>query len=117
MMPGDSMGEPWRIQLLGALQAVQGSRVVARFRSRKTGLLLACLAYRLERPQRREELCEQLWPEADPETGRANLRNTLRWLRQELEPPGAAGSVLLADRDVIGLNSARVTTDVGEFEA
>src|SRR5437588_11121093 len=113
MMPGDRMGEPWRIQMLGALRAEQSSRVVARFRSRKTGLLLACLAYHLDQPRRREELCEQLWPEANPETGRANLRNTLRWLRQELEPPGAEGAVLMADRDLIRLNAAGVTTDVG----
>jgi DNA-binding SARP family transcriptional activator len=111
------MGKPWRIQMLGALQAVQGCRVGTHFQWRKTRLLLACLAYHLERPQRRDELCEQLWPEADLETGRTNLRNTPRWLRQELEPPGAEGAVLVANRASVRLNPTAVATDVAEFHS
>jgi predicted ATPase/DNA-binding SARP family transcriptional activator len=114
----DSIQPAWRIELLGELRVVHGSRVVTRFRSRQTGLLLASLAYHLPRPQRREQLAELLWPESDPSTALANLRNTLRWLRQELEPPGVpAGTVLLADRATLQLNPAAVTTDVTEFEA
>src|SRR5262245_26308447 len=40
-----SMEAPWRIELLGWLRATQGERVVTRFRSQKTGALLAYLAY------------------------------------------------------------------------
>jgi DNA-binding SARP family transcriptional activator len=114
----------WRIELLGELRAVQGSRVVTRFRSRKTGLLLAYLAYYRGRATarfagaRREQLGELLWPEGNPETALTNLRNTLRWLRQEVEPPGTpAGTVLLADRASVQLCATAVTTDVAEFEA
>ena len=35
------MTQPWRIELMGTLRARQGERVVERFHSRRTGLLLA----------------------------------------------------------------------------
>jgi len=108
----------WRIELLGELRAVHGSRVVTHFRSQKTGLLLAFLAYHLHRPHRREQLCEWLWPEGDPGASRHNLRNVLHWLRQALEPPDApAGALLLTDRTSVQLNPATVTTDVAAFAA
>ena len=34
----------WRIELLSGLRAIQDDRTVTRFRTRKTGLLLAYLA-------------------------------------------------------------------------
>jgi tetratricopeptide (TPR) repeat protein len=112
------MSATWRIELLGELRAVQDGRVVTRFRSQKTALLLAYLAYHLHRPHRRAQLCELLWPEGDPQTALANLRNTLRWLRQALEPPGVpAGTLVMADRATIRLNPDAVTTDVAEFDA
>ena len=108
------MDARWRIEMLGGLRAVQAGRVVTRFRSRKTGLLLAYLAYYRDRPHRREQLGELLWPEGNPELALTNLRNTLRWLRQELEPPGMpAGTVLLADRATVQLCLTAVATDVG----
>jgi DNA-binding SARP family transcriptional activator/class 3 adenylate cyclase len=115
---GSSMHPSWRIELLGELRAVHDGRVVTRFRSQKTALLLAYLAYHPHRPHRREQLCELLWPEGDPQTALANLRNTLRWLRQALEPPGTSSEALLvADRATLRLNPDAVTTDVAEFEA
>src|SRR5688500_5306466 len=108
----------WHIQLFGELQVQHGDQVTTRFRTRKTGQLLACLACPLDRAHRREELMEQLWPESDPDTARTQLRHQLYLLRRLLEPPGApAGSVLLADRTSLRLNAAVVTTDVDAFEA
>src|SRR5260370_305541 len=84
----------WRIELLGRLRATQGDRVVTRFRARKTGALLAYLAYSMERPHPREVLIELLWPETEPRSGRSSLSRELASLRRQLEPPGVpAGAV------------------------
>jgi DNA-binding SARP family transcriptional activator len=118
------MDTPWRIELLGRLRATQGDRVVTRFRARKTGALLAYLAYYRERPHPREALIELFWPETEPHSGRNNLRRELSSLRRQLEPPGyprsewlPTGAVLVADRATVQLNPAACTTDVIEFEA
>jgi len=110
--------EPWRIELLGGLQARQGAQVLSRFRTQKVGALLAYLA--LERTQLplRERIAGVLWPESDSGAGRASLRNALASLRQQLEPHGTpANSVLIADRVRVGLNPEAISTDVSDFEA
>ena len=76
----------WRIELLGGLRAVQGECVVSRFRTQKVGLLLAYLAYYLNRSHRRDELSELLWPESAPTVGRQNLRQTLSLGRSQHPP-------------------------------
>jgi predicted ATPase/DNA-binding SARP family transcriptional activator len=113
------MESPWRIQMLGELRATQGDQVLTRFRTHKTGLLLAYLAYH-RRSYPREELIELLWPECDPKAGRNNLRVALSSLRQQLELPRAetlSRTVLEADHAVVRLNSGAFTTDVMAFEA
>ena len=120
----------WRIELLGGLRAISSERVITRFRTQKTGALLAYLAYHLPRPllskggsrggiaHPREVLFELLWPECDPDAGRNRLSTELASLRHQLEPPGVPrGAVIVADRTSVCLNSAAVTTDVAEFEA
>ena len=112
------MDAGWRIELFGGLRAQQEDRVVTRFRTQKTGLLLAYLAYYLQRSHRREQLIELLWPEGEPQAAHTNLRVLLRLLRRQLEPPGVpAGSVLVADRTAVRLNPEAITTDVAEFHA
>src|SRR5712692_7844579 len=112
------MATQWRIELFGGLRATQADRVVTRFRTQKTGLLLAYLAYYLPRSHRREQLIELLWPEGEPQVAHTNLRVVLRLLRRQLEPPGVpAGSILVADRTAVRLNPAAISTDVAEFQA
>jgi DNA-binding SARP family transcriptional activator len=107
----------WRIELLGWLQARQGERVLTRFRSHKTGSLLAFLAYYADRSHPREVLIERLWPEGDPAAGRNRLRQSLSSLRRQLEPPEIpAGSVILADRYSVRLNPDACLIDVRQFE-
>jgi DNA-binding SARP family transcriptional activator/tetratricopeptide (TPR) repeat protein len=111
------MDTRWRIELLGRLRATQGEHVVSRFRARRTGALLAYLAYYLDRPHPRELLIELFWPEVEPHSGRNNLSRELSWLRRQLEPPGVtAGAVITADRDAVQLNPAACATDVQAFE-
>ena len=108
----------WRIELLGGLRVLSGERVMTRFRTHKTASLLAYLALFPERPHAREELCDLLWPEADLDAGRMNLRVALSSLRRQMEPPGTPhGGVLTADRSKIHLNPDVCTTDIAEFEA
>ncbi len=112
------MNTPWRIEMLGWMRAQSGDLTVTRFRTRKTALLLARLALFPQRTHPREELADLLWPEADQETGRNNLKQSLAILRRLLEPPGTpAGGVLIADRGAVRLNPAAVSTDVCDFEA
>lgn len=108
----------WRITLLGDLRAVWGDRVVRHFRTRKTGLLLAYLAYYLDRPHLRETLIDLFWPGVTLEAGRASLSTALASLRRALEPPGVPpGAVLRTSRTTVELNADAVTTDVAAFEA
>jgi len=108
----------WKIEMLGRLRVVRGETEITRFRTAKTGTLLAYLGYYLRRSHPRDQLVDLFWPEEDESAGRHNLRNALSSLRQQLEPgPEWAGKVILADRFSVQLNPATVTTDVAEFEA
>lgn len=113
----------WKIELFGRLRVGRGSGdaaapVVTRFRTKKTGALLAYLAFYRDRVHAREPLCELLWPDAPEKTQRNNLNMALSSLRRQLEPPPLpARSVIVADPATVRLNPAAVTTDVAEFEA
>src|SRR2546426_391706 len=107
------MDRPWRIEMLGGLRATQGEQIVWRFRTQKTGALLAYLAYLARRSHSGGELTEQHGPEADPDPGRHNLSMVLSSLRRRLEPPGVPpGAVIVADRATVHLNPAACVTDV-----
>jgi predicted ATPase/DNA-binding SARP family transcriptional activator len=110
------MDERCRIRLFGGLQAESADRVVARFPTRKTGALLAYLAYFPHRSHSREALIDLLWPESAPQAARQSLSQSLHVLRDLLECLGEP-PVLLVERASVRLNSAAVTTDVAAFEA
>jgi prepilin-type N-terminal cleavage/methylation domain-containing protein/prepilin-type processing-associated H-X9-DG protein len=110
------MDDRWRIELLGGLRAVCGEHVVSRFRTRKTGALLAYLAYFRERDHPREFLIEQFWPEARPEQARQSLSQALSSLRLTLETGRPTGTLFVADSRTIRLHADAATTDVGELE-
>jgi predicted ATPase/DNA-binding SARP family transcriptional activator len=111
------MDARWRITLLGGLSAQQGERVITRFRTQKTGALLAHLAFYRDQIHTRESLFELLWPGCVPDLGRQSLSMALSSLRHQLEPPGVPrGAVIIADYKSVRLNPEAVTTDVAEFE-
>ena len=112
------MNAPWRIELLGTLQARQGDHCIARFRTHKNGVLLAYLAFYLRRVHARETLIDLLWPQVGLDQGRPSLSVALSSLRHQLEPPGVpSGAVIVANHVTVQLNTAACTTDVSEFEA
>jgi len=105
------------IELLGTLRVRQAQRQITRFRSQKTGGLLAYLAYYAHQTHSREVLIDLLWPQLELAAGRNNLSTALSSLRNQLEPPGVpAGAVLVADRASVGINLLALTTDVSLFE-
>ena len=107
----------WHIQLLGGLRATRGSAAIAQFPSRPIAMLLALLALQPQRRHSREELIELLWPGVELDVGRNRLRQVLSTLRRLLEPPDVPpDSVLIADRQTVGLNADAVASDVREFE-
>jgi predicted ATPase len=109
--------EVWRIQLLGGLRATRGNAVLAQFPSRPVATLLALLALNPQRRHAREEVIEMLWPGVELDVGRNRLRQVLSTLRRLLEPPDVPpGSVLVADRQTIGVNAGAVSCDASEFE-
>jgi DNA-binding SARP family transcriptional activator len=112
------MNTVWHLRLLGGLRAERGGETVTRFRSQKFGALFAYLALFPQRVHTREELADLLWPDAEPEAARTNLRTALSSLRKQLEPPGTpAGSVLVTSgHGQVGLNPAAFETDVAAFE-
>ena len=110
------LGERWRITLCGGLTARQGTHVITRFRTQKTGLLLAYLALYSERTHGREELAELFWEDSDRPL--QSLRMALTSLRRQLELPGVGqGQVLATDRSYVRLASGAVSTDLADFYA
>src|SRR5438046_10535488 len=85
---GDCMLGRCRIVLFGSLGVEQNGRHITRFRTQKTGSLLAYLAFFGQRAHSRELLMEALWPEDEPNSARLKLRLALHSLRHQLEPPG-----------------------------
>jgi len=107
----------WHIELLGALKVTGSAGTLARLRTRKTGSLLAYLAYYSGRCHTRETLAEMFWPYSEPAAARLNLRTELSFLRRHLEPaPVVRGAVLEANSGTVRLKVEAVQTDVMRFE-
>lgn len=112
----DSM-PPLRIFTFGAPEVRLGENLIS-FSTRKT---LALLIYLAIEPglQPREHLAALLWPEANPERSRANLRNTLGHLQRALrQASGQAQTAYLhVSHDALGLNpDAMIDLDLHTIE-
>ena len=83
--------------------------------ARKAVEIVRYLAFR-DGPCRREEVIEAIWPEREPERGRALLRNALSEVRAGLEPGRQAGEpsrFLDTSRTTVQLDA---TSDLGEAQ-
>ncbi len=106
---------PIRLYLFGPLRVAADDRPVPLSAPPRTGPLLAYLALRPELHDRRT-LAAALWPDADPDEGRTNLRRHLHYLRQALPAPDGA-SWILTDGTRLGLDpDAPLWVDVHAFE-
>jgi predicted ATPase/DNA-binding SARP family transcriptional activator len=101
----------WQIHFFGNLYIRQGERELQRLRTQKTAALLALLALK-NAPQRREDLCAALWPDAAPELARNSLSAALSTLRREF-----GNDFVCADRFTVGLAPGAFTTDIEQFLA
>jgi pimeloyl-ACP methyl ester carboxylesterase/DNA-binding SARP family transcriptional activator len=90
------------IKVLGELAVTRDGAAAALPPSRKTRALLAYLAV-VDRPQRRERLCEMFWD--IPDDPRGSLRWSLSRLRQ------AIGDVFETTRDTVALHRAAISVD------
>ncbi|MER8874169.1 transcriptional regulator, partial [Mesorhizobium sp. M0814] len=95
------------IRVLGDLTVLRLGEVVSLPPSKKTRALLAYLAL-VERPQRRERLCEMFWEV--PDDPRGALRWSLSKIRQVVEL--GDGGILEADRNAVRLNTSEIVLDV-----
>jgi DNA-binding SARP family transcriptional activator/ATP/maltotriose-dependent transcriptional regulator MalT len=109
------------VQALGRFEVRVGGEVVpaSRWQSRKARDLLRILVARRGRPVPRDELCELLWPDDDPDKTGHRLSVLLSLVRGVLDPARAvsADHFLIADQGSIALDITRVRVDVEDFLA
>lgn len=110
------MAEEVCIELLGDFRVRLSDGKLVVLGPQKAASLLAFLAFHPDRSHTREELVDRFWPDATHEGGRSSLRSALSTLRRELEPAGVV-DFLEADRQYVGLDRGRVTTDIRRYEA
>lgn len=78
-------------------------------KSRKARALLGVLALTPNMVLSRDRLAGLFWSDFEDEKARASLRQTLKLLRDEL---GQAADVIVADRELLALDRAKVSCDV-----
>lgn len=105
---------PWRLRLLGAVEACRGGRLITHWPSRAAVALLARLALAPQRAHPREELVELLWPGVALDVGRNRLRQVLSTLKRILEADGPP--VISADRHSLRLRPGAIECDALDFE-
>jgi DNA-binding SARP family transcriptional activator len=108
------------IRLLGDFSVSVGGQEIATgaWQTRKVKSLLKILALDRGRRVRREQLAEQLWPGAEPESSAASLRVTLTRLRRALASvaDGGGAAALQAGTGFVALRSDLVApTDAERF--
>jgi serine/threonine-protein kinase len=113
--PGQSphLGRPQLLTLrtLGRLSLERDGQPVPEFEAQRNGLaVLAILA--VDGAASRDRLMALLWPESDTPRARGSLKQTLYQLRRFLGVPD-----VLVGSTTLSLDSARITTDAGQFLA
>jgi DNA-binding SARP family transcriptional activator len=92
------------LRLLGRLEVRLDDAVVL-VPSRPAQSLLAYLALSAGTGHRREKLAGLLWPEADEDNARSNLRHALWRIRKALEPKDLVTPYLLTDDFAVSFNA------------
>lgn len=106
----------WEVRLFGQIEAQRASDPpIRRFRSRSAAAVLAYLALHVDRAVSRDELCEAIWPDHDPELSRSSLRTAVFSLRKQLCDESSDRSPIDSDRNYVWLDTAQVRTDYAEF--
>lgn len=119
--PSSPPGAALEVFMLGGFRVARRGDVLADevWRRRKARQLFKLLLTRRGRRLAKDEACELLWPESDPEAAAVNLRTTVYAIRRALAPPGVGetSELLVIDRDSVALlPQARVWTDADALE-
>jgi DNA-binding SARP family transcriptional activator len=107
----DATSPRFSVSLLGRFE-LTGPGGVVDLPSKKLAALLAYLACTAPKPQRRETLSALLWGSHFDAQAKQNLRQALFRLRKVLGQDALAG-----DSEVVSLNPAVISSDVGRFAA
>ena len=107
---GDS---PHRIRVFGPFDLVSPSGEKISVKPRTTALVLAYLVGHPGTHVLRESLAEAIWPDKDPDSQRANLRNALSILRK-IE---GFDVLLSSDRDHVWLSSGAIDSELWVLES
>jgi DNA-binding SARP family transcriptional activator len=104
-------GYQLRVQTLGGFQVWRGADAIPvnGWRREKARQLFQILLTYRHTPLDRDQVCEFLWPEADPATAQRNFKITLNTLYQVLEPerdPGADSAFILREGSTYSLRPA-----------
>jgi len=114
-------GYQLRVQTLGGFQVWRGDEAIPAngWRREKSKQLFQLLLTYRQSPLDRDQICEYLWPEAEPTTAQRNFKITLNTLYQVLEPERDAGSesaYILREGTTYGLRpNADLWLDMEEF--
>ena len=114
-------GYQLRVQSLSSFQVWRGDEAIPSngWRREKSRQLFQLLLTYRHSPLDRDQICEYLWPEADPVTAQRNFKITLNTLYQVLEPERDAGSesaFILREGSTYGLRpNADIWLDADEF--
>lgn len=101
-----------RLKLFGGLSIDTGTGpLTGRAVQRRRLALLALLAAARARGVGRDRAIAYLWPDADAETGRSFLSDSVYRVNQAL-----GGDVIVTAADELRLDSQRLPSDLGEFE-
>lgn len=114
-------GYQLRVQTLGRFQVWRGHQIIPPngWRREKSRQLFQLLITHRHSPLDRDQICEFLWPGADPATAQRNFKTTLNTLYQVLEPERDSGSesaYILREGSTYALRpAADLWLDVEEF--
>jgi LuxR family maltose regulon positive regulatory protein len=110
-----------RVQTLNGFQVWRGDELIPAngWRREKSRQLFQLLLTYRHAPLDRDQICEHLWPEADPSTARRNFKITLNTLYQTLEPerePGSESAFILREGSTYSLRpGADIWLDADQF--
>src|SRR5690348_480986 len=104
-----------RVKMFGGLSVERIDGPITRFRTRPVASLFACLVYRAGTAIPRSQLAEMLWPAAEPEIQRRNLRQALFFLKRQTEPDSSKNDLIHSDHSAVVISSELVSTDTARF--
>ncbi|NEP16953.1 MAG: AAA family ATPase [Leptolyngbya sp. SIO4C1] len=103
------------INLLGNLNLTYADTSLTSVKTERLQALLAYILLHRDRPQLRQQIAVQLWPEASESDAKANLRRRLHELRQLL--PESDRFLRVEPKFLQWVGDAPYTLDVADFEA